>query len=105
MVRDAKSRPVEITVVQESAFDFEKFIPADKVDYFISSIPLSFYKNEIIEPFLEKVKAKLNPGGKLLIIFSAAWLMPLFKKHLPELEPYTFLSFPPYFMAVYTHKL
>ncbi|MFD2247349.1 class I SAM-dependent methyltransferase [Pontibacter ruber] len=95
-----------LTVVNGSAFEFEKHIPpAAKVDYFISSIPLSFYKKEMIGPFLQKIKTWLKPDGKLIIIFSAAWLMPLFKKHLPQLKPYTFLSFPPYFMVVYKHKV
>jgi phospholipid N-methyltransferase len=92
----------QITLVQQSIFDFEQFLPdgQQQLDYFVSSIPLSFYKREGIEAFLEKVKQHLKPGGKAIIVFTAAWLMPLFKKQFPNLTSQTFLSFPPYFMIV-----
>ena len=90
-----------ILLKQNSVFDFEQYIPGgEQLDYFISSIPLSFYKNDVIEPFLEKVKSRLKPDGKVIIIFTAAWLLPLFKKHFPHLVSQTFLTFPPYFMIV-----
>ena len=91
----------EITLMQQSVFDFEQHIPQhQQLDYFVSSIPLSFYKRETIEAFLEKVKQHLKPSGKVIIVFTAAWLMPLFKKEFPNLISQTFLSFPPYFMIV-----
>lgn len=94
-----------ITVISASAFDFEDSIPKETlIDYFISSIPLSFYKKELIEDFLEKIKSRLNKNGKLIVPFSAAWLLPVFKKHLPGLHYEAFLTFPPYFLAVYEHK-
>lgn len=92
----------QVKVLGDSVFDFEQSIPEGvEVDYFISSIPLSFYKNDVIEPFLEKVKSRLKQGGKLVILFSAAWLLPVFKKHLPELKFEAFLTFPPYFLVVW----
>ena len=91
----------DIILKQNSVFDFEQYIPEEQqLDYFISSIPLSFYKNEVLDTFLEKVETRLKPGGKLIIIFTAAWLLPLFKKHFPHLISQTFLTFPPYFMIV-----
>ena len=91
----------QITLIQQSIFDFEQYIPAEQqLDYFISSIPLSFYKKETIETFLGKVKQHLKPGGKAIIVFTAAWLLSLFKKQFPNLNSQTFLSFPPYFMIV-----
>ncbi len=91
----------QITLVQQSVFDFEQFIPkGQQLDYFVSSIPLSFYKRETIEAFFDKVKQHLKPGGKAIIVFTAAWLMPLFKKQFPNLTSQTFFSFPPYFMIV-----
>lgn len=91
----------DITVVQQSVFDFEQFLPKDQqLDYFVSSIPLSFYKRETIEAFLGKVKQYLKPMGKIIIIYTAAWLMPVFKKQFPHLTSQTFFSFPPYFMVV-----
>lgn len=90
-----------ITLIQQSIFDFEQYIPAaQQLDYFISSIPLSFYKRETIETFLVKVKSHLKPNGKVIIIFTAAWLMPVFRKQFPHLNSQTFFSFPPYFMIV-----
>ena len=100
-----KSFP-QVKVVQQSIFDFEQFLPLGvQMDYFVSSIPLSFYKREIIEAFLQKVKQHLKPGGKVIIVFTAAWLMPLFKKQFPNLSSQTFLSFPPYFMIVATNEV
>jgi phospholipid N-methyltransferase len=94
-----------IHVLSESAFEFDKSIPNRfAIDYFISSIPLSFYKKEQIEVFLENIKSRLNTDGKFIVLFSAAWLLPIFKKHLPNLHYEAFLTFPPYFLAVYEHK-
>lgn len=95
----------QVTLVQQSVFDFEQHLPSgQKLDYFVSSIPLSFYKRETIEAFLQKVKQHLKPGGKVIIVFTAAWLMPLLKKLFPTLSSQTFLSFPPYFMIVATKE-
>jgi len=94
----------QVRVLRESAFEFEAHIPSTaKLDYFISSIPLSFNKKKTIEDFLGKIKTRLAPGGKLIIVFSALWLIPLFKKHLPGLQLSSYLTFPPYFLVVYSH--
>lgn len=91
----------QITLVQQSVFDFEQHLPNNQqLDYFVSSIPLSFYKREAIETFLEKVKHHLKPSGKVIIVFTAAWLMPLFKKQFSKLSSQAFFSLPPYFMIV-----
>jgi phospholipid N-methyltransferase len=101
-----KEKFPEITVVSESALDFGQYIPAGtRADYIISSMPLSFFKNELLEPFLEAVKKRLKPDGKLIIIFSAAWLLRVCKKHFPTLRTQAFLTFPPYFMSVYEHRV
>jgi len=95
----------QINVIKQSVFDFEQHLPAgQQLDYFVSSIPLSFYKKETIEAFLQKVKQYLKPGGKVIIVFTAAWLMSLFKKQFPNLISQTFFSFPPYFMIVAEKK-
>ncbi|MDX5420952.1 MAG: methyltransferase domain-containing protein [Hymenobacteraceae bacterium] len=95
----------QVQVISESAFEFEENIPASAdIDYFISSIPLSFYKKEMIEDFLEKAKARLKPDGKLIVLFSALWLIPIFKKHLPGMKLESFFTFPPYFVVVYKHR-
>jgi|GEM_PF-1971382 len=94
----------QVNVVKESVFQFDDLLPpSEEIDYFISSIPFSFYKNDIIEAFLEKVKLHMKEDGKVIVLFTAAWLMPLFKKHFPGLQTEAFLTFPPYFLIVYTH--
>jgi phospholipid N-methyltransferase len=95
-----------IKILKESIFKFEDFIPpSQKLDYFISSIPLSFYKNDLITEFLQNVKLHLKDDGKIIILFTAAWLMPVLKKALPNSVSEGFLTFPPYFIIVYTHKI
>lgn len=95
----------QVRVLSQSALDFEQYIPQGvQADYIISSMPLSFFKNDVLEPFLERVKSRLRPDGKFLLIFSAAWMLPVYKKHFPELKTQAFLTFPPYFMSVYEHN-
>lgn len=92
-------------VLKDSIFKFDDFLPpSTKLDYFISSIPLSFYKNDLITELLEKVKLHLKEDGKIIILFTAAWLMPVLKKALPESQSEGFLTFPPYFTIVYAHN-
>lgn len=100
-----KEKFPHIRVVQKSALDFEQYIPRGaQADYIISSMPLSFFKSDVLEPFLEAVKGRLKPEGKFLLIFSAAWMLPVYKKHFPTLKTQAFLTFPPYFMSVYEHE-
>lgn len=100
-----KSRFPNIRVLQDSIFDFEKHLPPGaSLDYFISSIPFSFYKNDLISAFLENVKLRLNDNGKVILLFTAAWLMPVFKKAFPHSQTEAFLTFPPYFLIVYRHR-
>ena len=94
-----------IQVSGSSIFNFENVLPPHlKIDYFISSIPLSFYKNDLIIEFLEKVKLHLNKNGKIIILFTAAWLLPVLKKALPNAQSEGFLTFPPYFVIVYNQN-
>jgi phospholipid N-methyltransferase len=100
-----KEKLPQVKVVQQSALDFEQFIPTGvQADYIISSMPLSFFKSDVLEPFLERVKARLKPDGKFILIFSAAWMLPVYKKHFPTLKTQAFLTFPPYFMSVFEHE-
>ena len=100
-----KEKLPAVRVIQQSALDFEQFIaPGAQADYIISSMPLSFFKSDVLEPFLEAVKKRLRPEGKFILIFSAAWMLPVYKKHFPSLKTQAFLTFPPYFMSVYEHE-
>ena len=100
-----KDNFLNIKVFGNSVFNFEDVLPPSlKVDYFISSILLSFYKDDLINEFLEKIKLHLKDEGKIIILFTAAWLMPVLKKALPNSHTEGFLTFPPYFVIVYKHN-
>lgn len=100
---DLKEQFPKINVINESAFSFNDKIPSDiKIDYFLCSMPLSFYSNEEIQSLLESMKNRLSNGGKIIILFHAAWLKKLLKSCLPGAESYSYLSFPPYFLIIYT---
>lgn len=91
-----------IEVHNSSIFDFVREISEDHlISLFVSSIPLSFYSGRKVSAFLNNIKEKLEPGGLIVIIFSAVWLIPTLKRALPNAKISAFLTFPPYFMAVY----
>jgi phospholipid N-methyltransferase len=94
----------QLQVVNESAFHFEQAIPpAAKIDYFISSIPLSFYTHEVLKKFISAIKSHMKQNGKVIIVFSAPWLIPFLGKQLPGLKVKPFFTFPLYFVGVYKH--
>ncbi len=102
---DLKVQFPNINVLNESAFSLYDKIPAEiKVDYFLCSMPLSFYSNEEIQSLVESMKSRLNAEGKIIILFHAAWLKKLLKNCLPGAESYSYLSFPPYFLLIYTNS-
>lgn len=91
-----------ITVLNHNALEFEEIVrPLNSIDYFISSIPLSFYKKTEIEGFCNNIARRLKKDGKFIILFTAFWLAPVLKKALPGIKITPFLTFPPYFLGVY----
>jgi phospholipid N-methyltransferase len=91
-----------IVVLNHNALEFEEIIkPLNSIDYFISSIPLSFYKKPQIEGFCNNISRCLKKDGKFIILFTAFWLAPALKKVLPGIKITPFLTFPPYFLGVY----
>lgn len=89
----------EIKIINESALSINNTLNAnEKFDYFISSIPLSFYSKKEITEFINILKTKLSNDGKILIILNAVWLIPLLKKLLPEAKVQFFFTFPVYFL-------
>lgn len=94
-----------IIVHQEDAFLFTKQLSiTEKINLFLSSIPLSFYSQEKVIDMLMKVKDLLAANGKIVIIFSAVWLIPVLKKQLPGCKVTPFITFPPYFILKYEKK-
>ena len=94
----------QVKISNQSAFDIAHETPQNfKADFIISSIPLSFYKREKIEELLMGLERKLKERGKIIILFSAVWLIPILRKQLKG-RLISFLTFPPYFLFVYTKK-
>jgi phospholipid N-methyltransferase len=94
----------QVKISNQSAFDIAHETPQNfKADYIISSIPLSFYKKDKIEELLIGLERKLKEHGKIIILFSAFWLIPTLRKQLHG-RLISFLTFPPYFLFVYTKK-
>ena len=94
-----------IHVVSKDAFEFEKSIPAGfMADFIISSMPLSFYPKPNLLRFLQKMRNRLNEKGKIIILFHAFWLIPLFRKQFRSCHIHRFNTLPPYFLLVFTHK-
>lgn len=88
----------------QDAFHFEQSLPAGFTPCcFISSMPLSFYSRPQIAGLLEKMKNRLQPGGRILLLFHAFWLIPILKKNLPGARIHSFATLPLYFLLVYEH--
>jgi phospholipid N-methyltransferase len=94
-----------ITIHPTNAFEFTKQLSVtEKINLFLSSIPLSFYPREKVKAMLSEVKNLLAANGKIVIIFSAVWLIPFLKKQLPGSTVIPFVTFPPYFILSYQKK-
>ena len=94
-----------INVLQQDArlFQLADGIPVT-IDYFVSSIPLSFYKHDAIQGLCQQAEKHLSKDGKIIILFTAFWLIPVLRKALPEIQVKPFATLPPYFLAVYQKK-
>lgn len=96
----------KINVVNNNALFIEKYLSKDKkVDYFISSIPLSFYSKKEINIFVELLMKRLENNGKIIFVLNALWLIPLLRKLLPESRIEFFFTFPIYFTIIYSKQL
>ena len=88
-----------ITVFKENAFTFRDHLPDSlKADHIICSIPLSFYGTKAAAKLATDMRAVLNKGGRVQILFHAIWLIPALKKALPGSRLRTFATLPPYFL-------
>jgi phospholipid N-methyltransferase len=93
-----------VHVHNTSALNFADTISTSiKADYFISSIPLSFYRHGVLKKFFDAVKGRMKQKGKIIIVFSAPWLIPFLRKQLPGLKVEVFFTFPLYFVGIYKH--
>lgn len=93
------------TVLQGNALDFPKLVPEDpQYDLIISSMPLSFFKKSEKETLFLNMKARLKPGGKILILYHAAWLGSSMKSLFSGGRVLSFATIPPYFLYIYNHE-
>ena len=90
------------TIHQSSIYDFEHSIwRTSGWDLFICSIPLSFYPKSNTVDLMNKVKERLNPGGEVIIVFTAFWMIRPLLQMFPNSDCRPFLVFPPYFVLHY----
>lgn len=90
-----------ITVLEEDALNFAKFVP-NGADLIICSLPLSFFSKKNINSLLEKIKQKTLPGGKAIILFHAFWMIPKLQKMLTRSKLIKMPHLPPYYILIYT---
>lgn len=94
-----------VNVITASAFDLAKHLPnAFQAEYIISSMPLSFYNRKEIKQLLTGLDQLTSPGGKIIILFHAFWLIPFLKKTLPGSRVISYATIPPYFLLIYEKK-
>ncbi|RYY99639.1 MAG: hypothetical protein EOO11_04305 [Chitinophagaceae bacterium] len=92
----------DVQVLYEDAFHFSSFLPdGAQVDHFICALPLSFHPRKKTLGLLQAMRARLAPGGSVVLIFNAFWLLPTLRKGLPGGRLRVFPTFPVYGMFVY----
>jgi len=89
-------------LVNGSAFSFDQYLEQrqiQKVDQFISSLPMSLLDENDIEDLLAKVKAHLHPQGVFIQYQYSLDKYELLKSHFKEVKlSFTPLNFPPAFV-------
>lgn len=89
-------------LINGSAFAFDQFLEQhqiQKVDQYISSLPLSLLNENDIENLLAKVKAHLHPQGVFIQYQYSLDKYDLLKSHFKEVKlSFTPLNFPPAFV-------
>lgn len=93
-----------ITVLEADALNFDK-LTDHQADLIICSLPLSFFPKEVRKAFLEKIKNNIKPGGKVIILFHAFWLLPEFKEVFPVYKLIRIFNMPPYYIIIYRPRL
>lgn len=93
-----------VEIIKKSALLFDE-IPAlaqnGSIDYFISGLPLSLFKEEDIDRLLTKVKNKLKPNGKYIQYQYSLGKYAFLKKRFNHVDiSFTLRNLPPAF--VYT---
>jgi phospholipid N-methyltransferase len=105
MYQDAKEslpEDVRLQLLNSSALEFDKVLKEqkiEKVDYFISSLPLSLFKKSDIHNLMTKVTQLLNYGGMFIQYQYSLGKRDLLKEYFPSIRlGFTPLNFPPAFI-------
>ena len=92
-------------VAEGNALHFEKLTGYEGAyDVIISSMPLSFFSRPELTDLLGRMKQKLAPDGKIIILYHAGWLTKLFRSEMPAGEIVRFVTLPPYFLYTWQKK-
>lgn len=94
-----KSYPT-IQVFTHNALEFAEIV-GEPVELLVCSLPLSFFPRKDRHLLLTAMKQQLRPGGKLIILFHAAWLIPQLRQTFPSAEIKWFRHLPPYLLLTY----
>ena len=91
-----------LQLLNESALEFDKFLKEqdiEKVDYFVSSLPLSLLKKADIHYLMNKVTGLLSYGGMFIQYQYSLGRRDLLKGYFPNVRlGFTPLNFPPAFI-------
>lgn len=68
----------------------------------ICSLPLSFFPANARKALLQQMKEQLAPGGSIIILFHAIWLLKEMKRVFPRYHINWFRHLPPYLLLTYT---
>lgn len=98
---DLKTNYPSIQVFTHNALEFAE-VTGEPVDLLICSLPLSFFQRTDRHTLLTSINQQLRPGGKLIILFHAVWLIPQLKRIFPSATIKWFGHLPPYLLLTYT---
>lgn len=90
-----------IHVIKESALEFEKILNSEnitEVDYIISSLPLSFFKNHEISTLFQEISNYLTSEGRFVQYQYSFGKYPLLKQFFDKVDiNFTLFNIPPAF--------
>jgi len=93
------SKNSNIHIINQSALDFDKVLKSENiknVDYIISSLPLSFFKNTEITSLFHKITNHLTPQGSFVQYQYSFGKYPLLKQIFDKVDVnFTLLNIPP----------
>jgi phospholipid N-methyltransferase len=93
-----------IIVHNHDAVSFPSIVK-NPVDLIICSLPLSFLSKKDRTLLLQNMRNQLAPGGEIIILFHAVWLLWEFNHTFSDAKVKWFRHFPPYLLLTYSSNL